>query len=340
MKNRITSLFFVYLAGAIALAAQSLPPTTFQPVPELQYRVQPNFFELPNGINFGEASAVAVNSHGHIFLFQRVEPMLMEYDASGKFLRSLGEGLFNVPHGLRIDADDNLWTTDVGSHVVLKLNPEGHVLMVLGRKGDGAEADWLFNRPADVAFDHDGNVYIADGYGNSRIVKFDKTGSYLKSWGTFGNAPGQFELPHAIVIDREGHVYVGDRENGRIQVFDTDGKFLKEWAGIGYPYGLAITPDQHILMADGGFDRVVELDANGKILGALGEPGHAPGQFAWAHALAVGADGRLYLADTLNWRFQVFVPASPSGKMANYVPTGRMFSNSIPSTGWVPRHTK
>ena len=153
MKNRIASQLAICLAGAIGLAAQSLPPTAFQAVPELPYRLQPNFFELPNGVNFGEASAVAVNSRGHIFLFQRVKPMLMEYDPSGKFLRSLGEGLFTVPHGLRFDAEDNLWTTDVGSHVVLKLSPEGRVLMVLGRKDDGAEADWLFNRPTDIAFD-------------------------------------------------------------------------------------------------------------------------------------------------------------------------------------------
>jgi DNA-binding beta-propeller fold protein YncE len=340
MKNWIVSLLASFLAGSITSAAQNLPPTTFQPVPELPYRLQPDFFELPNGANFGEASAVAVNSRGHIFLFQRVKPMLSEYDPKGKFLRSLGEGLFTVPHGLRIDAEDNLWTTDVGSHVVLKLSPEGRVLMVLGRKDNGAEADWLFNRPADIAFDRDSNIYVADGYGNSRIVKFDKTGRYLKSWGTFGDAPGQFELPHAIVIDKEDHVYVADRENQRIQIFDIDGKFLKQWTGIGYPYGLAITSDQHILMADGGFDRIIKLDSDGKIIGALGEPGHAPGQFAWAHTLTVGADGKLYVADTLNWRFQVFAPTHSTGKMASYIPTVRMFNSSVPSTGWVPRQAK
>lgn len=333
MKNWLASLFVFSLTASGALIAQNLPPG----VSELPYRLAPGFFELPNGVNFGEASAVAVDKRGHIFLFQRVKPMLVEYDASGKFLRSLGDGLFTVPHGLRIDAQGNLWTTDVGSHVVLKLSPEGHVLMVLGRKDTGAEADWLFNRPADIAFDREGNIYVADGYGNSRIVKFDKTGRYLKSWGTFGNAPGQFELPHAIVIDDDGRVYVGDRENGRIQIFDTEGKFLGAWTGIGFPYGLAITPDHHILMADGGFDRVVELDADGKIIEALGSPGHAPGQFAWAHWIALSADGKLFVADTLNWRFQVFVPTQSSGKMASYIPTVRMFNDSVPSSGWVPR---
>lgn len=342
MKNRIPLLLAASLASTLAaplmLAAQT-PSPAFQPVPELPYRLQPDFFELPNGLNFGEASAVAVNKEGHIFLFERIRPMLLEYDANGKFLRSLGEGLFTTPHGLRIDVEGNIWTTDVGSHIVLKLSPQGGVLMVLGRKDNSAEADWLFNRPADIAFDRDGNIYIADGYGNSRVLKFDKNGRYLKSWGTYGDAPGQFELPHAIVIDNQGNVYVGDRENQRIQIFDTEGNFKKAWTGIGYPYGLVLTPEQHILMADGGYDRIVELDSNGKIIGALGEAGHAPGQFAWAHSLAVGPEGKLYVADTLNWRFQVFVPTQPSGRMASYVPTVRLFNDSRPSTGWVPRHT-
>ena len=212
MKASRGALFAAVLCFSGWSWGQDAPPVHFEAVPELPYRVQPDFFELPNGLNFGEVSAVAVNSKGHIFLFQRVKPMLAEFDTNGHFLRSLGEGLFDTPHGLRIDAEDNIWTTDVGSHTVLKLNPAGRLQMVLGRKGQGAEADWLFNRPADVAFDKQGNIYIADGYGNSRIMKFDKTGRFLKSWGSFGNAPGEFELPHAVVIDKEGKVYVGDRE--------------------------------------------------------------------------------------------------------------------------------
>ena len=144
-------------------------------------------------------------------------------------------------------------------------------------------------------------------------------------------------MPHSVAVDREGNVYVGDRENKRIEIFDADGKFLKEWTGIGYPYGLFITADQHVWMIDGGYDRIVELDQNGKILGALGEPGHAPGQFAWGHFLAIGKDGKIYGADVLNWRFQVFVPTAPSGKMAKYVPTNRMFWDRVASTGWSTR---
>jgi DNA-binding beta-propeller fold protein YncE len=310
-----------------------------RPVPELGYRVTTNFFHAPAGMPVGEASGVALNSKGHIFLFQRMAPMLSEYDEHGVYLRSLSEGLFSHPHGLRIDADDNLWTTDDGSHLVLKLSPTGQVLLVLGRKGVAAEADWLFNQPTDIAFGKSGQIYVADGYGNSRVVQFDREGRFLKAWGKYGTGQGEFNLPHTIATDRHGNVYVGDRENQRIQIFDSEGNFLKEWTGIGYPYGLFITPDQHVWMIDGGYDRIIELDQDGKILGAFGEPGHAPGQFAWGHFLAVGKDGTIYVADVLNWRFQVLVPTTPSGKMAKYVPSKRMFWDRVQSTGWSTRTT-
>jgi len=322
---------------AVAVAAQVAPAPDFQPVPELGYRVVPDFFELPPGAGFGEASGVALNSTGHIFLFRRAKPMLTEYDEQGRFVRSIGEGLWDHPHGLRIDAEDNIWTTDDGNHLVLKLSPAGRVLLVLGRKDWGGEATWLFNRPTDVGFAKNGDIYITDGYGNSRVMKFDRDGNFIKSWGKYGNGAGEFNLPHSVVVDKEDRVYVGDRENARIEIFDANGKFLKEWKGIGYPYGLCITRDQHIWMVDGGYDRIVELDQNGKILGALGEPGRASGQLAWAHFMAVGADRKIYVAEVLNWRFQVFAPTAPTGKMAKYVPSERMFWGSVPSTGWYSR---
>ena len=210
----------------------------FQAVPELPYCAVTNFFKFPKGMIAGEASAVAVNAKGHIFLFQRTKPMLAEYDEKGNFVQSIGEGLFSHPHGLRIDADGNLWTTDDGSHLVLKLDPSGTVLLVLGRINTGAEADWLFNKPADVAFAKNGDIYVADGYGNSRVVKFDRDGKYLKSWGKYGTAIGEFNLPHTVAVDEAGRVYVGDRENQRIQIFDSEGNFLKQWTGIGYPYAV------------------------------------------------------------------------------------------------------
>jgi len=334
--NTVLGFAFVGLLIVTARArAQDAPG--FQPVPELGYRVKPDFFHFPEDMIAGEASGIALNSKGHIFLFQRTKPMLAEYDEHGNYVRSLGEGLFTHPHGLRIDQHDNIWTTDDGSHLVLKLSPTGHVLLVLGRKNVAAESDWLFNQPTDIAFAQNGDIYVSDGYGNSRVVKFDRDGKFLKAWGKYGTGPGEFNLPHSVAVDQAGQVYVGDRENKRIQIFDADGNFLKEWKGIGYPYGLFITPDQHVWMIDGGYDRILELDHDGKILGALSEPGHAPGQLAWGHFLAIGQDKKIYAADVLNWRFQVFVPSTPSGRMANYVPSKRMFWDRVASTGWSTR---
>ncbi len=122
------------------------------------------------------------------------------------------------------------------------------MLLVLGRKDVGAEADWLFNKPTDVAFGQNGEIFVSDGYANSRIMKFHRTGNFLKSWEKYGTAPGEFILPHSIVVDQQQRVYVADRENMRIQIFDAEGTFLKEGKNIGYPYGLFLTPDQHVWM--------------------------------------------------------------------------------------------
>ena len=334
----VLALIAVSLGQACAQVS-AVASSPFQAVPELPYRVVTNFFKFPKGMIAGETSAVAVNAKGHIFLFQRTKPMLAEYDDMGNYVRSIGEGLFTHPHGLRIDAEGNLWTTDDGSHLVLKLDPSGTVLLVLGRINTGAEADWLLNKPADVAFARNGDIYVADGYGNSRVVKFDGDGNYLKSWGKYGSASGEFNLPHTVAVDDAGRVYVGDRENQRIQIFDSEGNFLKQWTDIGFPYGLFITPDQHVWMADGGYDRIIELDPSGKILGAFGEPGHKPGQMAWAHFLAVGPDQSIYVADVLNWRFQVFARMAPTGKLTQYIPSVRKFWGAVPSVGWSSRQT-
>jgi DNA-binding beta-propeller fold protein YncE len=336
MNNSLRlAVLSLLLIASRTISAQDTP--AFQAVPELGYRVAPGFFRTPENVGPGEASGVALNSKGHIFLFQRAKPMLTEYDEHGAYIRSLAEGVFTHPHGLRIDPDDNIWTTDDGSHLVLKLSPTGRVLLVLGRKDVAAESDWLFNQPTDVAFAKNGDVYVSDGYGNSRVVKFDREGKFLKAWGKYGTGPGEFNLPHSVAVDAAGNVYVGDRENKRIQIFDGDGNFLKQWTGIGYPYGLYITPDQHVWMIDGGYDRILELDRDGKVLGALSEPGHAPGQIAWGHFLAVGKDKKIYVAEVLNWRFEVFTPTPSTGQMAKYVPSRRMFWDRVPSTGWSTR---
>lgn len=329
----VTVIFLAATCATSSGITQVLPPS--KPVPELGYRVSPDFFQLPPNWVEGEAAGVALDSKGHIFLFQRTKPMLSEFDEKGRYLRSLGDGLFDHPHGLRIDSDDNIWTTDDTNSTVLKLSPGGKVLLVLGRRNNSGEANWLFNKPTDVAFSKNGDIFVTDGYGNSRVVKFDRNGNFIKAWGTYGTGPGEFMLPHSVVIDKNDRVYVGDRENARIQIFDTDGHFLTQWTGIGYPYGLWIAPNQHVWMVDGGFDRIIELDQAGKILGAIGSPGHQPGQLAWGHFLAISPERNLIVADVLNWRFQVFVPTKASGKLSEYVPTERQFFGFKQSDGYV-----
>lgn len=274
---------------------------------KLDYEPVPDFFQLPPGENIVESAGIAVNSKGHIYVFHRGKHPLMEFDASGRFLGSLADELFVSAHAVRVDADDNIWTADVGSHLVLKLSPEGRVLLALGRLRIPGDDVAHFNQPTDIAFDRAGNVYVTDGYGNSRVLKFDKYGNFLSGWGMKGSAPGQFDLPHTIAIDGD-LVFVGDRENARIQVFDTNGRFIKQWRDIGHPFGLFITPDRAIYMSDAMAGRILKLSADGRILGAYGERGRGPGRLGDPHQLAADKDGSLFTANVVNWRPQKFRP--------------------------------
>ncbi|HYM09955.1 MAG TPA: 6-bladed beta-propeller, partial [Bryobacterales bacterium] len=185
-----------------------------------------------------------------------------------------------------------------------KMNPQGRVIMQLGRRGVPGLGHNNFNLPTDVAFAPNGDFYVTDGYGNSRVVKFSHDGQYLLEWGAKGSGPGEFLLPHAVVLDAQGRVYVSDRENRRIEIFDSTGKFLNQWANVGGFSGLAITKDQRIWAAGG--DRVVLLNLEGQIQGMLAPPGNLPGQVNGAHGIAVSNAGEVYVAE-LNWRVQKFV---------------------------------
>ncbi|HYV35258.1 MAG TPA: peptidyl-alpha-hydroxyglycine alpha-amidating lyase family protein [Gemmataceae bacterium] len=262
---------------------------------------------LPKELKFGPVSAVATDSNDNVFIFHRGKNPVMVFTPDGKFLRSWGDEHFKSPHGLRIDKDNNVWTTDTGYHQVLKFDPNGKLLLSLGTKGQAGNTPDRYDRPTDVAVAANGEFYVTDGYGNFRVLKYSKDGKLLKQWGKKGKGPGEFNLPHAICVDSKGQVYVGDRDNGRIQVFDADGKFLAQWKEGRWPYGMFLTREGQMFVADGWTNWVRVLDKDGKELGRWGGTGKGPGQFGMPHMLCVDSQGAVYVAEVDGERIQKFV---------------------------------
>ena len=186
-------------------------------------------------LDWGAVAGIAIGRDGEIWTFHRGEEPVRVFSTSGELLRSWGRGEFREPHQLRIDGGGNVWLVDSGLHVVRKYSSKCELLLTLGTKGVTGEDPAHFNRPTDVAVAPSGDVFVADGYGNNRIVHFDPSGKFVKSWGELGVAPGKFNLPHSIAVDSKGRLYVADRNNVRIQVFDQSGRFLDEWREFGGP---------------------------------------------------------------------------------------------------------
>ena len=168
----------------------------------------------------------------------------------------------------------------------------------------------LFDKPADVAFDADDNIYVADGYGNARVVKLDPYGNLLTTWGKKGTSDGEFDNPHNVLIDPQGRVLVADRYNQRLQIFDQDGQLLEIWTHLGTPSGLSLYNDEALYVTDGTAEQVMKVDLSGKVLGRYGKPGRAPGQFHIAHGVCVTDDESVYVTEVLNWRVQRLSPST------------------------------
>jgi DNA-binding beta-propeller fold protein YncE len=324
-------------------------------VPEIRFDATADFLKLPAGMFFGEVAGIAVDGRRHFYVFSRTgnhstlhgqtSAQLFEFNPDGSYLREIGKDNygFAFAHTVRIDRDGNIWTSDEGTNMIVKFSPAGKVLMVLGRRAEAVEeppapppqgqrprAMWgAFNRPTDVAFDLAGNVFIADGYNNSRVVKVDKNGRWVKTWGEYGRDTNQFNILHSIANDAKGNIYVADRSNRRIQVFDPDGKFLRMFtidvpftkevnimngappgpsslAVSGAPWAICITPGptQYLYSADAVPGRIYKLSLDGKVLGVLGEAGKEIKQFGWIHQIACPGENELYVAELLNWRVQ------------------------------------
>jgi hypothetical protein len=352
---------------AADVAAQAPVPMANPNVPRIPFDSVPNPLKYSADMNLGEVLGIAVNSKGRVMvlnhpgsattgpLYGNATTQLLEFDENGRFAREVGRGVYGLgyAHSVRYDRYDNLWVVDKGTNMVMRFNPAGYVTLNLGRRPEGpdepnwyrgnglvrnepapAHVDGMFRTPTDVAWDSDDNIFVSDGYTNSRVAKFDKRGNWMKSWGARGSGgahanenPGQFNTPHSIASDRQNNVYVADRGNRRIQVFDRDGTFVrfihltapydkKRHPVLGNlsanppdetaPWTLCITntPTQYLFTADQEPGRIYKIALDGRIVGMLGESGRDVGQFNWIHGLACPSENVLYVADMNNWRVQ------------------------------------
>lgn len=318
MKSAVAALF-MFLFGSSALAQRPSDPALLVPerAPELDYTLSANAFILPHGVTMGAPASVAFDADGHLFVLTRGETTFFEFDADGRFIRSFGDKLFVRSHGLHIDREGYLWATDVSGHIVVKMDRNGNRLLTLGTPGEAGEwneatGSHRLNQPNDVTVAENGDVFVAQGHrpgmqGDARVLKFDKDGTFIMSWGGKGTQPGQFQVAHGIATDATGLLWVSDRENQRIQIFRPDGTFVKEMMYKGLPCDVVIRRD-YIYMVNGFAGQVLQLDLDGRVLAAMGRPGDGPGEFGEAHMIAVNESQEIFVADSVNAVLMKFVP--------------------------------
>jgi streptogramin lyase len=320
-------------AAAALLAVQLLAQVSYAPTNSEPNQFQPgvSWGQLPDGRKWGATAGVDLAPDGTIWAYDRcganlcvestVDPIL-HFDTSGKLIKSFGAGMFNFPHGIHVDRDGNVWVTDHGNakttrgHQVFKFNPDGKVLMTLGKAGVAGNGPDTFNNPSDVLVAPNGDIFVADGHGptqNARIVKFDKSGKFLKTWGDHGSGDNQLEGPHALAMDSRGRLFVGDRTNNRIQVFDQDGRLLASWKQFGRPSGIFIDRNDIMFVTDSesrednkpgdygynpGVKRGIRIGSvkDGKVTAYIPDPKPAGGSSS-SEGVAVDRQGNVYGAE-------------------------------------------
>jgi hypothetical protein len=313
-------------ASAAAQKPPSYPSYPIEPT-VVEYVVDPSWPQRPDHLGPPAATAaIAVDREDRIWCLQRSEVPVQVYTTEGKLVASWGRGLFKAPHNLRFDPEGHVWIVDHEQHTVQKFTTDGKLLMTLGVPGKAGEDETHFNRPTDVAITPAGDLFVTDGYGNRRVVHFDKTGKFVKTWGKFGGGPGEFVLPHMIVVDSKGTLYVADRNSGRIQLFDQEGNFLEQWTNLIMPWGLWISDSDEIWCCgsspqlwrkDGGYpppkDQIfMRFSTDGKVRQLWtvpkGEDGkQQPGECNWVHSIALDSQGNVYVGDIMGKRAQKFV---------------------------------
>ena len=316
--------------------AVSLRPKALDTAPDIPFEVVRNFMKLPANVYMGEGIGVATNSKGHVFVNTCAQQTRnFEFDQNGNFVRELGKDSYgNVfCHGIRVDAQDNIWVIDEGANSIVKYNPQGRAVMILGRRigfpYNGMEPPvkaldpappYIFNRPTDVGFDAAGNIFVADGYVNSRIVKYDKNGKFIKQVGHRGSGPGEFTLLHSLVVDAKGDVYGGSRSDARIVVFDNDLNYKTTYDHVGAPWSLCITsgPHQYLYSSNSNPDsndseihkvtgQVFKMELDGTVVGKFGVPGKEQGQFSTVHGLDCRNENEIFVTEIVEWRLQKFI---------------------------------
>jgi len=339
-SEKLLLLIVVLLLASVSFGQQGAPARAkaFETAPDIAYESVPNFIKMPPNLYLGEGIGVARNSKGHVFVFTRSgETRLFEFDQNGTFVKEIGQGLygFEMAHGVRVDSQDNIWTVDEGTDVIVKFSPEGRVLMVLGRRRESVEGiegtpnpgtppppaqPYRFARPTDITWDPAGNIYISDGYTNSRVVKYDKNGRFVKEVGTRGNQPTQLNTPHSITSDAKGNIYVADRGNRRIQVFDTDLKLLKIYDNVGAPWAVCITPGPHQYLYSSNSNpdnndsrqmavsgEIYKMELDGTVIGKFGKPGKQLNEFSTVHAIDCRNENELLVSEITSWRVQKLI---------------------------------
>ena len=350
MKRFLLALLAATCVSALPASAQTAPEIAFDAVANPLNLPDDIYLGEVGGVATNSKGDIFVYTRtGHPTIsigtarpFAHGGSRLLQFDRDGKFVRELGKDsyAFLFAQQVRIDPQDNIWVVDQMSNMVIKFDPEGRVALLLGRKaeavpvpargqgagglaipapaagqpaGVGAQTD-LFNRPTDVAFDAAGNIYVADGVGNQRVAKFDKSGVFVKSWGSKGAEPGQFGTSaRAIAVDAQGNVYVADSGNKRIQVFDGNGAFKTQIAGVGSPQALCITPGPNqVLYASNSnppndIDVAVEiykLKLDGTVIGKFGKAGRTAKEFNFVNAIDCRSENNLYIGEIGNLRVQ------------------------------------
>ncbi|MSU77370.1 MAG: hypothetical protein EXS16_04650 [Gemmataceae bacterium] len=304
-SSRSLLLRFTLFVLSVAIVAGASALTGEKTAPKLELNPVENWPTWPDKVPRGGISGIAVDGRDNVYLLHRIKPYVLVFDKSGKHIRSW-DGDFKIPHGLRIDADGNVWIADMANHLVQKFTPEGKLLLSLGQKDKPGLASDQFNKPADVGFGPDGEFYVADGYGNSRIAKFSKDGKFVQDWGVKGKGESQFNIPHVVMLDAKNRVIVGDRENLRVQIFDRAGKFVQQWTDTGAPYGLHLFKDR-VYLADGRKGTIRVLNSDGKLLARWEGSDKAKETPHW---ITVDSQGAVYVGFVSGKKIQKWVQKS------------------------------